>query len=49
MQDHSPERAAVMAGGYVNELNSRVSQLTTSSAHRERVFLEKRLETVKLN
>ena len=48
VQDRSPERAAALAGGYVNELNSRVSQLTTSSAHRERVFLEKRLETVKL-
>jgi len=42
VQDRSPERA-----GYVSELNSRVSQLTTSSAHRERVFLENRLQTVK--
>ena len=47
VQDRSPERAASLAAGYVNELNSRVSQLTTSSAHRERVFLENRLLTVK--
>lgn len=47
VQDRNPERAAGLAGGYVSELNSRVSQLTTSSAHRERVFLENRLLTVK--
>jgi len=47
VQDRSPERAAAIAAGYVNELNGRVSQLTTSSAHRERVFLENRLLTVK--
>jgi uncharacterized protein involved in exopolysaccharide biosynthesis len=47
VQDRSPERAAELAAGYVNELNGRVSQLTTSSAHRERVFLENRLQTVK--
>jgi len=47
VQDRNPERAAMLAGGYVSELNSRVSQLTTSSAHRERVFLENRLQSVK--
>lgn len=47
VQDRSPQRAAELAAGYVNELNGRVSQLTTSSAHRERVFLENRLQTVK--
>ena len=47
VQDRSPERAAALAAGYVSELNSRVSQLTTSSAHRERVFLENRLQSVK--
>ena len=45
--DKSPERAAALANAYVNELNSMVSQLSTSSAHRERVFLEGRLESVK--
>lgn len=45
--DNSPERAAAMAGEYVNELNRVVTQLNTSSAHRERVFLEDRLTQVK--
>jgi uncharacterized protein involved in exopolysaccharide biosynthesis len=47
--DHSPQRAAGIANGYVDELNSLVSQLSTSSAHRERVFLEGRLKVVKRN
>jgi uncharacterized protein involved in exopolysaccharide biosynthesis len=47
--DHSPERAAALAGAYVTELNSTVLQLSTSSAHRERVFLEERLKAVKLD
>src|SRR5207302_8053116 len=38
--DHSPQRAAALANAYVDELNSLVAQLSTSSAHRERVFLE---------
>ena len=46
--DESPERAAELANAYVNELNTMVSQLSTSSAHRERVFLEGRLQSVKL-
>jgi capsule polysaccharide export protein KpsE/RkpR len=45
--DHSPERARSMAQEYVNELNWVVSHQTTSSAHRERVFLEQRLAQVK--
>jgi uncharacterized protein involved in exopolysaccharide biosynthesis len=45
--DKSPTRAAAMAGEYVNELNLVVTQLNTSSAHRERVFLEDRLTQVK--
>jgi uncharacterized protein involved in exopolysaccharide biosynthesis len=45
--DHSPERAAAIANAYVNELNSKMGQLSTSSAHRERVFLEDRLKSVK--
>src|SRR5437879_7251667 len=36
-----------MAQEYVSELNVVVSQLSTSSAHRERVFLEERLAQVK--
>jgi uncharacterized protein involved in exopolysaccharide biosynthesis len=42
--DHSPQRAAAIAKAYVDELNSLVSELSTSSAHRERVFLEERLK-----
>jgi len=45
--DKSPTRAAAMAGEYINELNQVVTLLNTSSAHRERVFLEDRLTQVK--
>ncbi len=45
--DRNPERAAAMAEEYVQELNRVVTQFNTSSAHRERVFLEERLEQVK--
>jgi uncharacterized protein involved in exopolysaccharide biosynthesis len=45
--DHDPKRATAMAQEYVTELNSVVTQLNTSSAHRERVFLEERLDQVK--
>jgi uncharacterized protein involved in exopolysaccharide biosynthesis len=47
--DHSPQRAAALANAYVDELNSLVSELSTSSAHRERVFLEERLKVAKLD
>jgi uncharacterized protein involved in exopolysaccharide biosynthesis len=45
--DRSPQRAAAIANGYVDELNKAVAQLSTSSAHRERVFLEDRLQSAK--
>jgi len=45
--DHDPRRAAAMAAEYVAQLNDVVNQLTTSSARRERVFLEDRLKQVK--
>ena len=45
--DRSPARAAAMAAEYVDQLNRVVIQLNTSSAHRERVFLEDRLTQVK--
>lgn len=45
--DHDPRRAAAMAQEYVNELNWVVTHLGTSSAHRERVFLDERLAEVK--
>jgi capsule polysaccharide export protein KpsE/RkpR len=45
--DHSPQRAAALASAYVDQLNTLVSELSTSSAHRERVFLEERLKVAK--
>jgi capsule polysaccharide export protein KpsE/RkpR len=45
--DHDPKRAMAIANAYVEELNQLVSELSTSSAHRERVFLEERLTHVK--
>jgi len=44
--DRSPQRAAAMAQAYVEELNHLVAELTTSSARRERIFLEGRLQAV---
>jgi len=45
--DHNPQRAAALANAYVDELNSLAAELSTSSAHRERVFLEERLKVAK--
>jgi uncharacterized protein involved in exopolysaccharide biosynthesis len=45
--DRSPQRAAALAQSNVEELDRLVAQLSTSSAHRERVFLEGRLRGVK--
>jgi capsule polysaccharide export protein KpsE/RkpR len=47
--DHNAQRAAAMANAYVDELNSLVASLSTSAAHRERVFLEERLKVVKVD
>ncbi|PYY18680.1 MAG: lipopolysaccharide biosynthesis protein [Acidobacteria bacterium] len=44
--DHDPKRAAAMAEAYVEELNRLVADLSTSSARRERMFLEERLQAV---
>lgn len=44
--DKSPQRAAAMAQAYVEELNRLVAVLSTSSARRERIFLEGRLQAV---
>src|SRR6266852_2723141 len=44
--DHSPKRAAAMAQAYIEELNRLVAELSTSSARRERIFLEERLKAV---
>ena len=45
--DHNPQRAAALANAYVDQLNTLVAELSTSSAHRERVFLEERLKVAK--
>ncbi len=45
--DRNPQRAAALASAYVDQLNSLVSELSTSSAHRERAFLEERLKVAK--
>jgi uncharacterized protein involved in exopolysaccharide biosynthesis len=47
--DRDPKRAAAMAGSYVEELNTVIAQLSTSSARRERIFLEGRLGEVNTN
>ncbi len=47
VRDRSPQRAAAIAQAYIDELNHLVAELTISSAHRERVFLEGRLKAVK--
>ncbi len=45
--DHDPQRAAALAQAHVEELNQLAAQLSTSAAHRERVFLEERIVAVK--
>lgn len=45
--DHDAKRAAAMAQSYVMELDRLVAQVSTSSARRERIFLEDRLQKVK--
>jgi uncharacterized protein involved in exopolysaccharide biosynthesis len=45
--DKDRQRAAALANGYVEELNRLLTALNTTSAHRERVFLEERLAEVR--
>lgn len=47
VSDHSPQRARDLASAYIDELNRLVVLMDSSSAHRERVFLEERLLAVK--
>ena len=44
--DHDPKRAAALAQAYVDDLNKLAAELSTSSARRERIFLEDRLKEV---
>ena len=45
--DRSPQRAMELARAYPETLNNLTAQLNTSAAHRERVFIEDRLKSVK--
>jgi uncharacterized protein involved in exopolysaccharide biosynthesis len=45
--DRDPHRAAQIAQAYVEELDRLVAQVSTSSARRERMFIEQRLTGVK--
>ena len=45
--DNDPNRAREIAGAYIEELDKLVNSLSTSSARRERVFLEQRLKAIK--
>jgi uncharacterized protein involved in exopolysaccharide biosynthesis len=49
VRDHVPKLAQTIAGAYIEELDNLMAQLNTSSAHRERVFLGERLDTIKLD
>lgn len=44
--DKTRERARDLAQGYLDELNNLIAKVNTSSAHREREFIEQRLNTV---
>jgi uncharacterized protein involved in exopolysaccharide biosynthesis len=46
VEDRDPTRATQMAQAYVEELDALLAHVNTSSASRERVFLEKRLTAV---
>src|SRR5580700_4308269 len=47
--DHDAKRAAAIAGAYIEELDVLTAKLNTSAAHRERVFLEERLDKIKVD
>lgn len=47
VSDRSPQRAAALAGAYIEELDKLVAEVSVSSARRERMFLEDRLKAVK--
>jgi uncharacterized protein involved in exopolysaccharide biosynthesis len=47
--DHDAKRAAAMAGAYIEQLDALTAKLNTSAAHRERVFLEERLDKIKVD
>ena len=46
VEDEDPLRARDLAQGYLDELNKLVTRTNTSAAHRERIFIERRLHSV---
>jgi capsule polysaccharide export protein KpsE/RkpR len=46
VEDTDPVRARDLTQGYLDELNRLVTQTSTSSAHQERLFIERRLHSV---
>jgi capsule polysaccharide export protein KpsE/RkpR len=46
VEDENPMRARDLAQGYLDELNKLVTRTNTSAAHRERIFIERRLHSV---
>ena len=46
VEDENPVRARDLAQGYLDELNTLVTRTNTSAAHRERIFIERRLHSV---
>jgi capsule polysaccharide export protein KpsE/RkpR len=47
--DTDPRRARDLARAYLEELNVLVNRTSTSSAHQERVFIERRLDSVRVD
>ncbi|MFL6305930.1 MAG: GumC family protein [Candidatus Sulfotelmatobacter sp.] len=47
VEDTDPRRARDLAQAYLDELNQLVTRTSNSSAHQERIFIEKRLQKVK--
>ncbi len=47
VSDSDPSRAMALASGYVDELNQLLANVSTSSARRERIFIEQRLNSAK--
>ncbi len=49
VQDTDPVRARDLAQAYLDELNNLLTRTSTSSAHRERMFIEGRLRSVEVD
>lgn len=47
VENHDPRKAAAMAQEQIDALNELLAQVNTSAAHRERVFIGERLQTIK--